>query len=119
MNKSCLIVGWLLLALVAFATLSPIDDRPQLMAPHLEHFAAYFVMGLVFSFAYPSRIGLVLLLVLGSAVTLEALQLLTIDRHGQLADAVMKMAGGICGVGLSQLVRLFIPARVRDLPVSQ
>jgi hypothetical protein len=33
-------------------------------------------------------------------VILEAMQLLTPDRHGRLIDAAVKVAGGICGIGL-------------------
>jgi len=40
----------------------------------------------------------VCLIVLGSAVVLEFVQLLTTDRHGRIPDAVEKIAGGASGV---------------------
>ena len=38
------------------------------------------------------------LIVLGSAVVLEFVQLLTPDRHGRIPDAVEKIAGGAVGI---------------------
>ncbi len=59
-------------------------------------------MGLAFSLAYPHR----LLLVAAVAVGLEALQLLTPDRHGRSVDAIVKIVGGVCGIGAGQMVLL-------------
>jgi hypothetical protein len=97
-------VGWLGLAFIVYATLSPISARPVVAGPQLEHFAAFALTGLAFGLAYPHRFLLVVALVLGSAFGLEALQLLTPDRHGRLLDAVMKAAGGICGISAGQLI---------------
>lgn len=105
MDRLFLIAGWLTLAFVAFVTLGPIYDRPEMAAPHLEHFAGFFMLGSVFVLAYPNRPVLVILLVVGSAVVLEGLQLLTPDRHGRVVDALMKMAGGACGITLTILAR--------------
>jgi xanthine/uracil permease len=77
--------GWLVLAFVVYATLSPVGARPVLALPHLEHFAAFALMGLAFALAYPNRVLLVVALVVGTAAGLEALQLLTPDRHGRAA----------------------------------
>jgi hypothetical protein len=38
------------------------------------------------------------LIVLGSAVLFELAQLLTVDRHGRVQDALEKMAGGVLGI---------------------
>jgi VanZ family protein len=103
-QRLSVIVGWLALAFVVYATLSPIGARPVLAGAQLEHFAAFAVIGLAFGLAYPNRVLLVAVIVLGSAFTLEALQLLTPDRHGRLLDALVKAAGGICGIGLSQIL---------------
>ena len=102
------VVGWLGLAFIVYATLSPLEDRPVLADAQLEHFAAFAVMGLLFGLGYSSRLFLVTTIVLGSALTLEALQLLTPDRHGRFIDALVKVAGGICGIGISQLFGLLI-----------
>jgi VanZ family protein len=108
LQKSCAIAGWLMLAFIVYATLSPINDRPVLAPPQLEHLAAFALLGLAFSLAYPKRTVLVVAIVVGSAFALEAMQLLTPDRHGRLLDALMKAAGGVCGISLVRLGSLFL-----------
>ncbi len=100
------IAGWLALAFIVYATLSPIDARPALASPHLEHFAAFALMGLAFGLAFPSRVLLVVVIVVAAAAGLEALQVLTPDRHGRVIDALVKALGGICGVSVGQLMWL-------------
>lgn len=113
-----IITAWLSLAFVAFVTLSPIQDRPVLAGPQFEHFAAFAVLGLIFGLAYPNRIFIVVAIVLGSAVGLELLQLLTPDRHGKVIDAVFKGLGGICGITVSQLLPLLVRPRHSRPPES-
>lgn len=105
--------GWLALAFIVYATLSPIDDRPVVAGPHHEHFAAFALVGLAFGLAYPKRIFLVIALILISAFGLEALQLLTPDRHARLFDALVKAAGGVCGVGIGQLAQLMLRTQIK------
>jgi VanZ family protein len=97
------IAGWLALAFVVYATLSPIYDRPVIAPPQVEHFTAFAVVGLAFGLAYPKRVFLVASIIMISAFGLEALQLLTPDRHARLLDALVKAAGGVCGIGIGQL----------------
>ncbi len=105
-------MGWLALAFIVFATLSPISDRPVLARPQFEHFAAFALLGLAFGLAYPARLPLVATIVLGSAVGLETLQLLTPDRHGRVLDAVVKAVGGICGISAGQLILFLLRTRI-------
>jgi VanZ family protein len=105
--------GWLALAFIVYATLSPIDARPVIARPHIEHFAAFAVMGLAFGLAYPNRLLLFVAIVLASAFGLEALQLLTPDRHGRVLDAVVKASGGICGIGVGQLMSFLLATFIR------
>jgi len=107
------VAGWLALAFIAFATLSPIDDRPVIAGPQFEHFVAFAVAGLAFGLAYPKRIYLVAAIILISAFGLEALQLLTPDRHGRLLDALVKAAGGVCGIGIGQLAQLVLRTQIK------
>ena len=107
------IAGWLVFAFIVFATLSPIDDRPVVAGAQLEHFAAFAVLGLAFGVAYPKRVFLVAVLILVSAFGLEALQLLTADRHARLLDAVVKAAGGVCGIGIVQLAQLALRTQIK------
>jgi VanZ family protein len=103
--------GWLALAFIVYATLSPIDARPVLASAHLEHFAAFALMGLAFGLAYPSRMLLAAVIVVGAAAGLEALQVLTPDRHGRVIDALVKALGGICGISIGQLLSLLLRLR--------
>jgi hypothetical protein len=107
-HRISIITGWLALGLIAFATLSPVGDRPSLGSPHLEHFAAFALMGLAFALAYPNRVLLVVALVVGAALGLEVLQLLTPDRHGRVADALVKVLGGISGICMGQMLSFLL-----------
>jgi hypothetical protein len=98
------IAGWLALAFIAYATLSPIEARPVLAGAQLEHFAAFALVGLAFAVAYPNRVVFVVVIVVGAALGLEALQLLTPDRHGRVIDALVKALGGIFGISAGQLM---------------
>jgi VanZ family protein len=107
-HKLSVIVGYLALGFVVFATLSPIDARPSLTIPHLEHFAAFALIGAAFALGYPNRVLLVFAIVVGAAFGLEALQLLTPDRHGRAADALIKALGGISGICVGQMVSFLL-----------
>jgi len=102
-HKISICAAWAALAFIAFATLSPIQDRPTLAGPLLEHFGAFAAMGCAFVFAYPRRTPIIIAIVVGSAFGLEALQLLTPDRHGRTIDALAKAAGGLGGIGIGRL----------------
>jgi hypothetical protein len=112
-----LVAGRAALAFITYATLSPLGERPVVAGPHFEHFAAFALMGFAFALGYPKRALLVLALAIGSAFTLEALQLLTPDRHGRVVDALAKAAGGVCGIGVAYL-GLFLSAHINRARVS-
>ena len=101
------VAGWLSLVFIVYATLSPIDARPMLSVPHLERFAAFALTGIALAIAYPNRVLLVVAVVVGSAVGLEALQLLAPDRHGRAADAA-KALGGISGISVGQVLSFLL-----------
>ena len=61
-------------------------------------------MGLLFGVAYARRLTLVILVVSGSAIGLELLQLFIADRDARLIDLVEKLTGGIAGMGSSRLL---------------
>jgi VanZ family protein len=104
--------AWVAIIFITYATLtragfvyaiyyklSPLLMRPQMQTYiHFEHVIAFFVVGVLFSFAYPRRIIVVCCIVFGGAAVLEILQTLTPDRHGTLVDALEKMAGGAVGI---------------------
>jgi VanZ family protein len=106
-HKLVSVAAWALLILIVYATISPIHARPAVFAStRLEHFAAFAVLGALFCFAYPRHIALVCLIVLGSALLLEFMQLLTPDRHSRIHDAIEKMAGGSTGLVTGRTILL-------------
>jgi hypothetical protein len=100
--------AWLVLAFIAFATLSPLRDRPVVAGPQLEHFAAFALMGFAFVRGYPNRLFLIIAIVICSAFALEALQLLTPDRHGRIIDALVKAGGGLSGIAAAHFGELLL-----------
>ena len=58
--------------------------------------------------AYPNRRALFALLVVGAAVVLEFLQLFLLDRDARFLEMLVKVAGGLAGMGVAvMLSRLF------------
>jgi VanZ family protein len=110
LRKITSLAAWLLLGFIVYATLSPLSERPSLLATEtsvsvvIERFGAYGVMGFLFGVAYARRLTLVILVVLGSAIALELLQLFIADRDARLIDVVEKRTGGFAGIGASQLL---------------
>jgi hypothetical protein len=107
-RKPAIMLAWAALAFIVFATLSPIGLRPHIGGVGVERFGAFALVGLLFGVAYPKRFWLVLILVVGTALLLEALQRLTPDRHGEIPDALLKFVGGAVGVGISLLINLWL-----------
>ncbi|WP_398481794.1 VanZ family protein [Tardiphaga sp.] len=103
-RKIIIILAWSALLAVAFATLSPIGLRPHVGNVSGERFWAFALVGLLFGIAYPRHLWLVTLMVGGAAVGLEVLQHLTPDRHGQVPDALIKLAGALSGTGLAYVL---------------
>lgn len=105
------IAAWLALAVIVFATLSPIGLRPQTHLPvNLERWAAYFLAGTLFGLAYPKHIIWAAILLALGAVGLELVQMLRPGRHGRELDALFKLGGAWLGLGLGWVcTRLFKP----------
>lgn len=108
------VAAWAALAAVAYVTLSKLELLYRLyylLAPFLnypsmrtyaimEHLVAYAIVGMLFCAVYPRsalRVCFFLFLIIAS---LEAMQTLTVDRHGTIRDAIEKMIGGATGVFL-------------------
>jgi VanZ family protein len=103
--------AWLLLVFIMYATLSPLSSRPSLVVTEtatwvaIERFGAYGLLGLLFGLAYARRLTLVVLVVVGSAIGLELLQLFIADRDARFIDVVEKLTGGIAGIGAAQMLQ--------------
>ena len=74
-------------------------------------FGAYALLGSLFCLTYPDRITFVCLLVLGSAVFLELLQILVPGRDAGILDAFEKLAGGVVGISIARAVLTFVSRR--------
>lgn len=127
LHKLVSVIAWACLLLVAAATLSPPYLRPRLVESEtdltvlLEHVGAFAVIGFMFSVAY-SRTALAPILVLGSAVVLELLQLVVPDRDPRVIDAAQKLIGGGIGIVAARIVCAIIfanPAREEHPPVIE
>ena len=103
-QKLIAVAAWACLGFIIYATLSSAGARPELtttepaLAVFVERVGAYGLLGLLFYAAYPRRIITVCLLVFGSAILLELLQILIPDRDARVVDAVEKIAGGAAGI---------------------
>ena len=113
--------AWACVIFIVCATLSSAGARPELtttetpLVVFVEHFGAFGVLGFLFVFAYPSRIVLVCLLVFGSAVVLELLQVVIPDRDARFIDAAEKLAGGVAGILAAKAVVSFAVRRRRKI----
>jgi VanZ family protein len=125
-HKIIAAAAWLLLVFIAHATLTSIEARPELHSGGfykafftvLERFGAYAVLGLLFYLAYPRQVGLVCLLVFGSAVFLEILQIFVPDvpdRDARVVDALQKIAGGAAGMLAARAFLLLARHRSRQI----
>lgn len=102
------VLAWAGLAFIAFATLSPIDLRPTSeLPPNIERFFAFAAVGAMFAIAYPRHLWLTCAVVLGAALALEILQMISPSRHGHVLDAVVKMSGGTIGLTAGWLLQRF------------
>lgn len=103
-QKFTVVTAWACLGFIVYATLSSAVARPELTATEpalvvfVERFGAYGLLGLLFCLGYPRRLAVICLIVLGSAILLELLQLLTPDRDARLIDAAEKLTGGAAGI---------------------
>jgi VanZ family protein len=112
MFRTCIVsAAWLSLLFIAYATLSPIRDRPDFAdisllhrLADLDHYIAFAVVGGLFGVAYPRQTLLVCVIVFGSAILLELTQMLTPDRHARLSDALEKIIGGAIGITIGRVV---------------
>ena len=107
-RKLAVFAAWVVFGLICFVTLSPIALRPETGEPRLDRFVAYAILGALFMAAYPRHfIRLAISLALAAA-GLEALQHLTPDRHGHVADAIEKIAGAWAACATVRFVQILI-----------
>jgi hypothetical protein len=114
-QKIALALFWILLALILFWTLSPVQLRPHVARAAVERAGAFFALAVTLGASYPRRPLLVALVICAIAVGSEALQLVIASRHARLIDAAEKLAGGLTGiaavVGVSRVRTLALGRR--------
>ena len=95
------VVGWLLLAVIVFLTLSPASYRPVTQAGHnLEHFLIHLVLGITFGIGYARRWWLLTLGLVGFTAAVEFAQLFVPGRHARLKDLVIDAGAACLGVAI-------------------
>lgn len=93
-----------LLALIVFATLSPIGLRPHFGDANLERALAYLLLGSALALSFPRHTARAAFFVVGIAAMLEALQLIDPGRHGRIEDMIVKAAAGLFGIAVITLI---------------
>jgi VanZ family protein len=106
---------WLLpvavLAMIAIAVLALVPGQWQWrtgLPPQLEHFVAYFGLGLVLGVAWPPTRRVILsigLLLIAFAGVLEILQHWAPGRDARLIDALISVGGAITGLAIAAWLR--------------
>ena len=98
------LAAWVSLSAAIFVTISPIGWRPHDVSDvNFDRAAAFVVIALLFTVGYPrwaSRWGLWFAL---ASPAIELLQLLSVGRHARIEDALIKLVGALCGLGLGYL----------------
>jgi VanZ family protein len=89
-------MGWLLVAVIVFLTLSPASYRPVTKVSHdMEHFLIYLMLGIAFGVGYARQWWPVALGLVGFTAAVEFAQLFVPGRHARLSDFVID-AGAVC-----------------------
>jgi VanZ family protein len=106
-RKLAKLAAWLCVGLIVYATLVPLGMRPTAgeVGPDYERFAAYAVTSALMVLAYPRHPVRVGLMIVAIAVILEISQLAVPGRDARIADALVKVMGGLSGLVLSLFLR--------------
>jgi hypothetical protein len=96
-----IIAASIVLGGIVFLTVCPVHLRPTSGVAHLDRFIAYAVLGALIALSLRRRPAVALLMAVGLAVGLEALQLIIPGRDARVEDAIVKAMGASVGVGLA------------------
>ena len=92
------VLFWLVLCVIAFVTLSPIELRPETgLPPSVERLVAFAVLGALAMLAHPRRRLRWFWSLIAAAALLEAGQHLVSGRHGRIIDFDVKAVGTLLG----------------------
>lgn len=101
-----LAAGWAVLAVIVWASLSPIESRPHSgFSVDLERELAFALLGASFALAGRARPLVLLALLIAFVAGLELLQNVVPTRHGRFDDFLVKGLGVAAGVALGAVVQ--------------
>lgn len=103
-------IAWATLAFVVLVTVSPLALRPDFGHVNIERFAGFAALAFLFGLAYPRRLILLCVIVVGVAGLLEYAQLFIPGRDAAMANFLIKMAGGFLGLGIAGALNLALEA---------
>ncbi len=96
-----MVMGWLLLVVIVFLTLSPASYRPVTQVGHdMEHLLIYLMLGIAFGVGYARQWWPVALGLVGFTAAVEFAQLFVPGRHARLSDFVIDAAAVCLGVAI-------------------
>jgi len=104
MTKLSRIVALVLLTIIIFATLSPIQLRPHIFEANIERGLAYVLLGFAVALGFPNRLYQAVIFVVVTAGILELLQIIDPSRHARLIDALVKAFAGVIGIVAGNLL---------------
>ena len=102
MTKLSRITALALFAIIAFATLSPIQMRPHIAEANVERGLAYVLLGFALALGFPNRRYRAAIFVVCTAGFLEILQIIDPSRHARVLDAIIKAAAGVAGIVIAR-----------------
>jgi hypothetical protein len=106
MRTAIRLLAWLVLIGITVVTLSPLSDRPHVIADgaNFERAIGFGTLGWLFGVGYGRHRLTVFWFVLFTAIGLELGQFLIADRHARVVDAEVKAIAGALGVIVGTLI---------------
>jgi VanZ family protein len=99
------IAAWSLATAIAVLSVVPPNLRPETGAPHdVEHFLIYSATGLAFGLGYDRKHGLLAILLLIFAGSIEIAQLFVPGRHARLSDFIVDAFAMCVGLMIVSLI---------------
>lgn len=111
MTKLSRIAALVLLAIIVFVTLSPIQMRPHIANANVERGMAYVLLGFAVALGFPKRLYQTVIFVVCTAGVLEMIQIIDPSRHARFLDASVKAAAGIVGIVIARALASAIRRR--------
>jgi hypothetical protein len=100
------LLAWGSIVVLFIVTDTTMGLRPHtIITPNYDRLLALFLVGAVFSIAYPRHIVIILIALLAIVVGFELLQRLLAGRHGFIKDIAVKSFGVCSGIVFGAIVR--------------